>query len=172
MSAFVQHPKFRTLVLGILAMGLFASLVALAIVAIPHSMQRARVSACAGNLSQLWKMKYIYAAQFGGRGTEWRTCYGQGREFWVVMTRTQPPLIDSSNADLLLCPALGAYFPGDLQYLGPAESVFKKPGSVPVGCDDWNNHRSGGNVLYKSGDVINLSPGEWASFRDRGECAP
>lgn len=174
MNAFVQHPQFKILVFGTLAMGLFASVVSLAIVAIPHSLQRARVSACAGNLSQLWKMKHIYAVQFGSRdGGEWKRSHGQGREFWAVLTRTQPPLIDSSTADLFLCPAFGTYFPGDLQYLGPAESVYKKPDSTPVGSDDWNNHPAGGgNVLYKSGELVELPRAEWTAFLERGECAP
>ena len=69
---------------------------ALLVTTAQESLRRARIVHCAGNLSQLWKMEYVYMAypEYGGPEKIYPT--ETGGAFWLKLTQTNPPLIDDS----------------------------------------------------------------------------
>jgi hypothetical protein len=140
---------------GFLALGVLAALLLSAVARATH---RAKVTSCASNLRQLWMMQNVYVAQFGGRMKSMPE--QTGADFWRALSTTAPPLIDPTDADLFLCPVLGTSSLGECDYLGPAHPVTRLGGGDPVGADKPGNHgpREGGNVLRKTGDVIELEP--------------
>ena len=145
-------------------------LAAILLPAFVRATERAKITSCANNLSQLWKMQNIYMSQSGGR--ERQMPIQTGSDFWAHLKNTPTPLIDPSNADIYLCPVLGAGTVGiDLQYYGPGKRVSLLGPGEPVGSDDMKgdlngvgipNHGDlGGNIIRKSGDVIELSHEDW-----------
>ena len=152
---------------GIVILGVLA---ALFLPAVTVAIERAKVTSCANNLSQLWKMQNIYMSQYGG---ETRSMPIQtGSAFWLHLKKTPKPLIDPSYEDLYLCPVLGSGSVGrDMNYYGPGKRVSLLGIGEPVGSDDMrgdlngtnapNHGEDGGNILRKSGDVIEISEPEW-----------
>lgn len=136
----------------------------LAALLIPHMFRRGRydrrITICANNLSQLWKMENIYRSKFGGR---LKLMYpGTGKDFWLHMMSTQPPLIESSLIDVYYCPAQESKAEGT-HYLGPKSDVNDLKDEDVVGCDVSEHETSGGgNVLRKSGDVCVY----WDEFKE------
>ena len=132
-----------------------ALILLLGIPAIRVSIHRARVAACGNNLAQIWKMLNIYRSQFGRPG--WPTQRLTGGALWRVLETTNPPLLDSSNAEIFLCPVKGDGRIGDLEYWGPGKGVSILKDMEPVGSDamspEPNHGLKGGNLLRKSGDV-------------------
>jgi type II secretory pathway pseudopilin PulG len=132
-------------VMGILA--------ALLLPAIARATRRAKEVSCAQNLSQLWKMQHIYASQYGGR--EKLMSPRTGEEFWLHLSETNPPLIDPSMKDILLCPVRDSNDPCD--YRGPALPVNEAAGNQAVGADKKGNHSDGTcNVLHKDSSVVEV----------------
>ena len=131
-----------------------------------HALITAKRAACANNLSQLWKMQNVYMSQFGKAHKQMPP--QTGTAFWHALTLTQPPLIDPTVNDIFLCPVLGSSSAGDYDYAGPARSVNQLGDGDPVGADLHDNHKEGasdegsGNVLRKSGDVLEYSGSDWA----------
>ena len=140
-------------------------LAALMIPPFEQSRRRARVTSCASNFSQLWKLQNVYMSQFGGRLRAMPEATGQA--FWKALTTTQPPLIDASVNDIFLCPVLGTSEAGACDYGGPAKKVSTLADDAPVGADLPDNHKEGPNdpgsgcVLRKSGDVTELVGPDW-----------
>jgi type II secretory pathway pseudopilin PulG len=138
-------------------------LAALLLPAISKAIVRARVAACTNNLSQLWKMQNVYMA----RATKKQMPTETGSAFWLALTTSQPPLIDATVNDILLCPVKGDSVSGECDYGGPARKVNLLSDGDPVGADLTENHRQGsgddgaGCVLRKSGDVVELSGPDW-----------
>jgi type II secretory pathway pseudopilin PulG len=140
-----------------------AILAALLLPAIAKATERAKVVACANNLRQLWMMQQTYATQFGGREKDFPT--ETGSAFWLKLTRTTPPLLDESEADVLLCPCRE---PGrKCDYAGPSRPVKSLQSGDPVGADLQGNHPSGGNVLRKDGSIHELQDVEFTGVFDR-----
>ncbi len=151
------------LVVGVGGIFVIGILAALLLPAISRAVYRAKVTSCANNLSQLWKMQHVYASQFGGpmRSMPDRT----GEEFWLELTRTNPPLIDETVMDIYQCPVRGAHDACD--YRGPAVNVRRLDDGDAVGADKPANHGGkGGNVVRKGGDVVELEP---QNFRNATE---
>lgn len=136
--------------------------VALLLPAIHKATERAKTAMCANNLSQLWKMQFIYQAQFGGPKKLMPD--KTGSEFWLELTRTSPPLIDHANEDILACPLWGLPPGMECGYLGPAKSILKISDGGPVGADRQGNHPKSGNVLRKSGDVLEVIGPDYDNF--------
>lgn len=145
---------------GIIAVVLLVA--ALGVAVSRPAMHRAATTSCMNNLCQLWRMQSVYAAQFGGpmKRMNDRT----GGEFWRALSTTQPPLIDATTWDIYLCPVKGDSPPGAMDYWGPARPVGELPGG-PVGGDAPGNHGDGegGNLLLKSGDVLEVRERVWSS---------
>ncbi len=151
-----------------------AALLALAIlgstgfVAVLHAQKRRKVAACAGNLRTLWKGIHASISLRATRGPM-PTLPG-GKEFWGHLRGTTPPILDRDAA--FVCPVRGDFVPGEVQYLGPAGPVTRIADGSPVGCDEAGNHRwGGGNVLVKSGSVVESSGALWERCM-KGACVP
>ncbi len=140
-----------TLVELLVVIVIIAILMGLLIPAIIHVIRLAKITACANNLSQLYKMSQVYAA--GHRGAVPKAL---GSEFWLSFQKTTPPLIAPSQVEVCFCPVKGEM--GDVgatDYRGPAVLWSKLEGGDPVGADVEGNHgpEYGGNVLRKDGSV-------------------
>ena len=166
MRSFFAHPKFPALLGMTFAVLTAISLLAVGTVAHSGAFRRARVTACANNLGQLWRMQNVYMSQFGGHGM--RTMPPTtGSAFWKVLTTNQPPLIDETVNDIFLCPVKGTSVSDECDYAGPAKRIGLLLDGDPVGADLPDNHsdgpndEGGGNVLRKSGDVIEVTGPDW-----------
>jgi len=122
-----------------------------------HTQDRKRVAECANNLKQLWTMQANYMAQFGGRAKLMPP--DTGDDFWLKLSKTTPPLIDPSLADIYQCPVENAKDEG-CDYRGPVEDVNTYGDADPVGADVDGNHGEGkgGNVIRKAGDCMTYAP--------------
>lgn len=152
----------RGFTLGELVVLLCAVMLVWAVVtpAVARTRRRAAEASCANNLSVLWRLQLVRAHQFGTRGGRWPA--STGKEFWLSLVRTDPPLVEAEEFDVFHCRVRvqteGEPAPGVTHYLGPSRRVNTLRDDEAVGCDEASNHgpggRLGGNVLRKSGDVI------------------
>jgi|SRR5579862_8827822 len=97
-----------------------------------------------------------------------------GRVYWVRLTKLTPPL---ATPDVLKCPFLAGVPDAPFcQYLGPGGEIDKLAPKDPIGCDFDLNHstdrKQGGNLLLRSGEVVNDSQSLWATTIQTGKCRP
>lgn len=148
-----------------------ALLVALAVPLLVHARRRARVAACAENLVELWRRTNVAAVRVGRRGPL-PSHPPLGKEFWAQLATpggswdrgfNLPPVIGPEERRLLHCPFRPPVDPGEVHYLGPPAAVARLRSDDPVGADELSNHDRGrsGNVLRKSGDVLELEGESW-----------
>lgn len=172
-----RHAGF-TLVELLVVIVIIGILAALLIPAIARGIRRAKVVACASNLSQLFKMQNVYMSKYGTAKHYMPTEIGKA--FWLKLTITVPPLIEPGEMDLFQCPARGEVSATECYYLGPRDNVNRLKDGEFMGCDLNDNHASepiqtpsmeGGNILRKSGDVIEDAGPLWAQCIG-GACAP
>lgn len=116
--------------------------------------------ACGSNLGQLWKQQVNYSIQFGGPTKSMPV--ETGPDFWLKLTRTVPPM-QKPGDDIFTCFAKGPPASGGCDYRGPASDVGTAGPGDPVGADKVGNHGGGGNVLLKSGAVVEVddADAEW-----------
>ena len=152
-----SHKEKWLIVIALTA--LVAIFSAMVITSYLRSNRNSRVTSCVSNLSQLWKMQWNYAVHFGGPDKRMPT--ETGGAFWLVLRRTDPPLIDDMLLTIFSCPVKGRRPLRDAtDFRGPHIDVnsTKIGDGDPVGADKIGNHGSGkgGNVIRKSGDVITV----------------
>lgn len=143
------------LLVVIVIIGILASLL---LPAVARAIRNAKVTSCVNNQSQLWKMMINYMAQHGGYMKAMPPEIGSA--FWIKLTTTTPPMIDSTLKEIFFCPMLGQGGPyGQTDFRGPNGNVNSFGDGDPVGSDKPGNHGSGegGNVLRKSGDCVTVS---------------
>jgi len=142
---------------SLLAVVILAAVVAAIVMPMMERTRRLeRTTGCVSNFSNLWKMQHNYMVTYGG---ESRTLLVEtGGDFWLELTQTTPPLIDSTLNDIFLCPVRRST-DRRTDYRGPASNANRLADGDPVGADIDGNHGrgEGGNVLRKSGDVQTAS---------------
>jgi hypothetical protein len=114
-------------------------------------MHRAKVTACAHNLRQLYQLGTVYASSHKGN---WPSA--RGEELWLSLHRMVPPLIETDQLEVLACPVTGVELgPDETQFRGPAVPMGKLGATDPLGADKEGNHgdQHGGNVLMKDGSI-------------------
>ena len=146
-----------TLVELLVVIVIIGILAALLLPAIARAIRNAKITGCVNNLSQLWKLQHVYMSQFGG--PKKLMPEQTGSDFWLALSKTKPPIVDTSVSDIYLCPVRGDGSKCD--YLGPAAPIFELAPDAWVGSDKTGNHSEGGNALRKSGDVHELTDSEF-----------
>ena len=145
---------------------------ALLVPAIHRALRRARMVACAGNLSQLWKMENVYMAhpEYGGPDKIYPT--ETGGAFWLKLTQTNPALIDDSALSLFFCPVVGRdVIKGETDYLGPRANIATLGDGAYIGGDRPGYHGvDNGMMLRKSSDVVELEGNEF--LEAAAQCHP
>ena len=74
-----------------------------------------------------------------------------GSEFWLALSKTQPPLIDLTMVEIYCCPF--SRKKEGCTYAGPAQDVNELADGDPVGLCDDPGHGETVVILYKSADV-------------------
>lgn len=116
-----------------------------------------RMTGCANNLAQLWKMQNNYMVQYGGM--EKRMPAETGTAFWLKLSEPPTMLIDNTLLEIYRCPFVAANEP--CSYRGPAMDVNIYHDDNVVGADLQGNHGSERhNVILKSGDVHSVESDE------------
>ena len=137
---------------AVLAVALLGSI---GVVVALHVRKRERVVACAGNLKELWRAEMLRLSSSARRGP--LPDHPLGRESWERLRKTVAGLDEH-----VTCPVRRGSAAGEIQYWGPSEKLTRLNSAGPVGCDAPGNHgRGGGNVLLKSGDVVESDGELW-----------
>ena len=162
-----------TLVELLVVIVIIGILAALLLPAIAKAIRNGKLASDANNLKQLWTMEANYMAQFGGRAKQMPS--QTGGAFWTHLTTTTPPLIDASLSDIFDCTLSPTQpSPGSTEYRGPSTDVNAIGDGDPVGADGVGLHGpgEGGNVLRKSGDVMNYSETDPVWISAGSKCTP
>ncbi len=141
-----------TLVELLVVIVIIGILAALLLPAIARAIRRSKITACANNLSQLWKMENIYMSKYGNRTKLYYS--GVGKDFWTYLQNISPPLIETTLSDIYMCPGTTKPLANGAHYLGPSSDVNSLGDGEPIGCDQYTHDvDGGGNVIRKTGDV-------------------
>lgn len=112
---------------------------------------------CADNLRLLWTLQLTYITQFGGK--QRLPPLATGSDFWLALTKTNPPLVDPAEFDLFVCPLSGQKpRAGFTTYRGPVRAINKMNGDDAVGACEPGHHPDGTlTILKKTGDVLTVA---------------
>ena len=119
------------------------------------STRNKKITRCANNLSQLYKMQFNYMVQHGGSFKYMP--HETGGAFWLKLTKVTPPIIDSTLKDIYFCPYEKNKPYGETSYRGPKSDVNELRDDDVVGCCSGLHLDGSGNVLLKSGDVTTVT---------------
>ena len=166
--------KGFTLVELLVVIVIIGILAALLLPSIARAIHNAKVTSCANNLRQLWTMQMNYCISHGGRMKAMPK--ETGANFWIALSTVG--LIEPSQQEIYLCPVKGEGNLGEVEYYGPGAPVGQIAGGDPVGCDDPDNHKggstdgAGGNVLRKSGDVMEYPSQDFNNMLQNSKTPP
>lgn len=155
-----------TLVELLVVIVIIGILAALLIPAISRAIRRAKIAACGSNLGQLYKMQHVYMTKYGTVHHYMPT--DVGRAFWLKLMQVK--LLDEGQEDIFWCPVRGEVERGECYYMGPPINANQLRDGDVMGADLNENHaqdpvvtpsNEGGNVLRKSGDVVEDSEALW-----------
>ena len=138
--------------------------------------RRERVASCAHRLYTLWKGQNVWiSSRTPSRGP--LSPNPTGKAFWERLVKRTPPIVDPDATDIFTCPFRIDARPGEIHFLGPATDHLMHLGrTAPVGCDERDNHGEGGgrggNVLRKTGDVLETTGAEWDRIHRNRLCIP
>jgi len=129
---------------------------------LPHvtpSMVVARENSCENNLRQLGFLMKLYSEQFGGKERRFPT--ETGNEFWLKLARTNPPLLEGGELEVMICPDVDPLPPaGSTTYYGPRRDVNSANDQDYIACCWTRSHPHGPLALRKDGKVERLSSKE------------
>ena len=115
---------------GVFVLGILAALL---LPAVARATRAAKQTACANNLRMLWTLQMNYCIVFGGRMKKMPEAVGSA--FWLALATTEPPLIEASELETLVCPFSGETpRAGFTSYRGPSRKVAELAGGDAVGC--------------------------------------
>jgi len=156
--------------------GLTAAIAAVTIVAGSHFDRQNRIVQCAEHLSTLYKLRSeISWPRMGWKTGSLRDRYmnASGKEHWLTLAEviTTEHREETGYSDaLLFCPARVGKSSVATDYLGPRCAPNRLQPNDPLGCDEPGNHSHGGNVIFKSGQIVEVS--YWDYERWREKCSP
>ena len=164
----VRPPGGFTLIevlVGVLAVVI---VLALFLPAWSRARRHGRIAACMDHLRQLHRAESAWESAHPGDPP------GAGKAYWTKLAKGTSPLADRK---ILACPlASPPEGPDGCAYWGPAGDTAKMDPADPLGCDAPDNHgehgHEGGNVLRKSGEVLNDNREIWWGAAKRGKCSP
>lgn len=164
-----------TLVELLVVIVIIGILAALLLPAIARAIKNSKVTRCANNLAQLYKMEHNYSVQFGGKNKWMPTETGEA--FWLKLAKPDIKLIDLTLADIYECPVEGLNnASGTTDYRGPVNNINNASvaDGDPVGSDKGQNHglQQGGNVIRKSGDVQTVGDADALWLLAATKCTP
>ena len=119
----------------------------------------ARENSCENNLGQLGILMNLYSEQFGGK--ERRFPAETGKEFWLTLARTNPPLLEAGELEVMICPDVDPLTPaGSTTYYGPRKDANSANDQDYIACCWTRSHPHGPLALRKDGKVERLSSQE------------
>lgn len=130
----------------------------LALLLVGTAPQDEKKTACMNNLTRLWKHQTDYINQFGGKYKKMPDATGP--DFWLALTKTDPPILEEKDCAILVCP-LSKDKPkaGFTNYRGPAKKVSELQAGDAVGCCEPGSHPDGTiTVLTKDGERHLVGP--------------
>ncbi len=136
----------------VLALGVTAGA---ALPAAMRAQETSKVESCRRNLKTLYELLYAYMNKFGGDSKLLPAQTGDA--LWLALAKTDPPLVEKKSLGLFQCPVENVDDEG-CDYRGASKSVDQAADGDVIGADVDGNHGKGkgGNVLRKSGDVLEV----------------
>ena len=150
-----MNTRGLTLIEVLVILAVIAILAALLLPPLEPGIRRARQMSCANNLRQLHQLATHHASTHPG---EWPSLQEGG--LWLSLTKCQPPILDQTELEVLLCPVKGDPIVGTCDYRGPRLPFTSMAPRDIVGADLPGNHGDveGGTVLFKDGGALDLDP--------------
>jgi hypothetical protein len=148
-----MHHKGLTLLEVLVIVTVVFILAALLVPSIHPPGGHGRRVSCTHNLRQLYQLGIVYASSHKGN---WPEAGENG--LWLTLARTEPPLIEPEQMEVLLCPVKGDSEPGECDFRSSRRPYRSLTRDDVLGADKPGNHGDefGGNVLRADGSVVEV----------------